>query len=67
MNNLGSKSRDAACVVESDGSLSNAALHEALIAGVDDLDLRSRTRAKLLSKGLPLAVLDSVLPVNTTS
>src|SRR5919108_1823713 len=53
---------DAACVIHPDGSKSNAALHEALTEGVDDRPFRLKTPAKMLAKGVPTGVLDSVLP-----
>lgn len=36
---------DGACVVDPDGSLSNARLHEEMTEGVDDSHIRARTRA----------------------
>ena len=52
------------CVPLADGSFCDAALHEAIMARVNDsdLNLKARTRAKLLATGVPVAVLDRVLP-----
>jgi hypothetical protein len=62
MGNNQPKRRDSACFVAVDGSLSNALLHEQMIKGVDDHDFRMQTRAELLAAGVPITVLDSVLP-----
>jgi hypothetical protein len=51
-----------ACVASDDGECSDAALHEALTAGVEDSDLRAQTRAKLLAAGVPAAALDRLFP-----
>jgi hypothetical protein len=54
--------RDSACVIDADGSISAAALHEALTEGVDDRQFRVKTRVKLLREGVPAADLDRLLP-----
>jgi hypothetical protein len=41
-----------------DGTYSNAAIHEEIMAGVDDLDIRASTRLKLLAAGIPVADLN---------
>ena len=48
------------CIRLPDESYSDAAIHEAIMAGVDDSDIRARTRAKLLAAGVPMADLDRV-------
>jgi hypothetical protein len=56
------KKSDSAATVDKNGNLSNSALHEQMTEGVDDHDFRMQTRAKLLAAGVPVAVLDRVLP-----
>jgi hypothetical protein len=56
------KETDSAATVDKNGNLSNSALHGQMTEGVDDHDFRMKTRAKLLAKGAPVAVLDRVLP-----
>ena len=51
-----------ACVEQQDGTYSDAAIHEEIMAGVDDSDIRARTRAELHAKGVPAAALNSVFP-----
>jgi hypothetical protein len=51
------------CVQQPDGSYSDAAIHEQIMDGVDTSDFEMETRAKLLAKGVPVSVLDLVLPV----
>jgi hypothetical protein len=56
-----SKSRtDSACVVNANGSMSNAGLHEQMVEGVDDRDFRVQTRAELHAAGVPAAALNSL-------
>ena len=57
-----SKKRDFAATIDKNGKLSNDVLHEQMTQGVDDYDLRMKSRAKLLAAGVPVAALDSVLP-----
>jgi hypothetical protein len=57
-----SRRSDSAYVIDSDGSISNAALHEQMTEGVDDRDLRAQDRAKLHAAGVPAAALNSVFP-----
>jgi hypothetical protein len=54
--------RDAACVLNADGTLSNVELHEQMTAGVDDSDFRLRTRLFLLAKGIPAKDLNGLFP-----
>ncbi|MGO9632999.1 MAG: hypothetical protein ACLPX1_03765 [Steroidobacteraceae bacterium] len=49
-------------MVNADGSVSNARLHEQMTEGVNDHDIRMRTRKRLEAMGIPAKVLDSVLP-----
>lgn len=56
------KKTDSAATIDKNGNVSNSRLHEQMTEGVDDHDFRMQTRAKLLAKGVPVAVLDSVLP-----
>jgi hypothetical protein len=56
------KRSDGACVVLTDGSRSNAELHEQLTDGVDDRDIRAATRAELLASGMPAAHLNPLFP-----
>lgn len=56
------KKTDSAAAVNKNGNLTNSALHEQMTEGVEDHDFRMQTRAKLLAKGVPVTVLDSVLP-----
>lgn len=56
------KKTDSAATIDKNGNVSNSHLHEQMTEGVDDHDFRMQTRAKLLAKGVPVAVLDSVLP-----
>jgi hypothetical protein len=51
-----------ACVQQPDGSYSDAAIHEEIMAGVDDSDIRARTRAKLHAVGVPAATLNGLFP-----
>jgi hypothetical protein len=51
-----------ACVRNADGTYSAAELHEAMTAGIDDSDIRARTRAQLLATGVPAADLNRVFP-----
>jgi hypothetical protein len=37
------------CVLQPEGSYSDAAIHEQIMAGVEDSDLRQRTRRKLIA------------------
>jgi hypothetical protein len=53
---------DGACVVDTDGSPSNAALHEQMTDGVDDSDIRARTRVELYAAGVPAAALNRLFP-----
>ena len=62
MNSEEAKRRDAACVQNPNGSLSNAVLHEQMTEGVDDSDIRAQTRLKLLAAGVPAADLNRVFP-----
>lgn len=55
-----SKPTDAACV-EVDGQRSNSALHEQLVANVNDYDLRLQTKNELLAAGVPAADLDRLI------
>jgi hypothetical protein len=57
------KRRDSASTIDANGVESNARLHEEMCEGVDDYDFRMKTREALLKKGVPLHVLDAVLPV----
>ena len=41
------------CVKLPDGTFSADALHEQLVAGVDDSDIRAKTRRLLIESGLP--------------
>jgi hypothetical protein len=50
-----------ACV-NADGSYATDALHEQMTAGVDDSDIRARTRAKLHVRGVPAAALNGLFP-----
>lgn len=56
------RSHDAACVLNADGTLSNAALHEQMTEGVPDEDFRAKTRLWLLTKGIPAENLDGLFP-----
>jgi hypothetical protein len=55
------------CVKLPDGSYSDAQIHEQILSGVDTSDFEMATRAKLLAQGVPISVLDSVLPVKPRS
>lgn len=50
------------CVRLADGTYSADALHEQMVEGVDDSDIRAVTREKLRAKGVPVAALNSVFP-----
>lgn len=50
------------CVLSADGTYSAVALHEALTEGVDDSDIRARTRAELHAAGVPAAALNRLFP-----
>jgi hypothetical protein len=52
---------DAAVVRLPDGQLTNARLHEQLTEGVNDHDLRMRTKQVLADAGVPLQVLERLL------
>jgi hypothetical protein len=51
-----------ACVINADGSYATDALHEQMTAGVDDSDIRARTRAKLRVRDVPAAALNGLFP-----
>src|SRR5438874_11753116 len=62
------KAKDSAAEIGEDGKLTNARLHEELVAGVDDHDFRMQTKKKLLAAGLPEEALERVLaPSKATS
>jgi hypothetical protein len=50
------------CVLTADGRLTAHRLHEQLVQGVDDSDIRSRTREKLLARGLLPEQVDRLFP-----
>lgn len=50
------------CVQQQDGSYSDAAIHDEIMAGVDDSDIRAKTRAALHAKGIPAAALNGLFP-----
>jgi hypothetical protein len=50
------------CVRQPDGSYSDAAIHEAIMAGVDDSEFRAQSRAKMHARGVPAAVLNRLYP-----
>jgi hypothetical protein len=50
------------CVQLPDGGFSDAAIHDAIMAGVDDSDIRARTRAKLHAGGVPAEALNRLFP-----
>ena len=50
-----------------DESYSDAVIHEAITARVDDSNIRARSRATLLAAGVPIAVLDKVVPGDSLS
>jgi hypothetical protein len=52
---------DAAVVRLPDGQLTNARLHEQLTEGVNDHDLRMRTKQVLLEAGVPMSALERLL------
>jgi hypothetical protein len=60
--NKTAKSGGAACVRNADGTYSADALHEQMTAGIDDADIRARTRAHLHAKGIPAAALNGLFP-----
>jgi len=51
------------CVRQPDGSYADTAIHGEIMSGVDDSDFCAKTRAKLLARGVPVSVLDRVLPI----
>jgi hypothetical protein len=55
------------CVEQPDGSFSDAAIHEQILNGVDTYDFEMATWAKLRAQGVPVSVLDSVLPLKSRS
>lgn len=50
------------CVQQKNGTYSDAAIHEEIMADVDDSDIRAKTRARLHAEGLPASALNSVFP-----
>lgn len=48
------------CVQNPDGTYSDAAIHEQIIANVDDSDFRAETRLKLLALGVPASAVNSL-------
>lgn len=50
------------CVRLADGTYSADALHEQMTEGVDDSDIRAKTRAHLHAKGIPAAALNGLFP-----
>lgn len=53
---------DAAVVMLADGKRTNARLHEQMTEGVDDREIRLRTKKILYDSGVPMSVLDKLLP-----
>lgn len=58
---MNNKGKDGIAHIGASGELTNARLHEELTEGVDDSDLRMRTRKTLLDAGVPIEALDRVL------
>jgi hypothetical protein len=56
------KTGGEACIQLADGTYSDAAIHEEIMAGVDDSDIRARTRAKLHAAGITAAALNGLFP-----
>lgn len=50
------------CVRNADGTYSDTAIHEQIMAGVDDSDFRAKTRLRLLAKGIPAENLNGLFP-----
>lgn len=59
---MAQKKTDAAATVRQDGSLTNGRLHEQMTQGVNDHDLRLRTKQRLAELGVPVEDLNRVLP-----
>ncbi len=57
-----SRRSDSVCVVDTYGSLCNAALHEQMTKGVNDDDIRARTRERLHAGGITAAALNRLFP-----
>jgi hypothetical protein len=62
MNEKRLKPSDSVFVLAADGSVSNARLHEQMTEGVDDRDIRAKTRAKFHAKGISAASLNGLFP-----
>jgi len=54
--------RGECCAYSGDGRVSDYPLQEQLVEGVDDSDIRARTRAWLLAKGVPAQSLNRLFP-----
>lgn len=48
------------CVRQPDGTYSDVAIHEEIMAGVDDSEFRARTRSHLRAKGIPSEALQAL-------
>lgn len=60
--NKRAKTGGEACVQLANGTYSDAVIHEEIMAGVDDSDIRARTRARLLESGIPPSSLNGAFP-----
>jgi hypothetical protein len=56
------KSGGETCIKLADGTYSDVAIHDEIMAGVDDSDIRARSRAKLHAAGVPAAALNRLFP-----
>jgi hypothetical protein len=62
MNENKTKCGGEVCVKNANGTYSADAIHEQMTAGVDDSDIRARTRDKLHARGIPAAALNGLFP-----
>jgi hypothetical protein len=60
MNEKKTKGGGEVCVRQPDGTYSDVAIHEEIMAGVDDSEFRAQSRAKLRALGVPPEVLQSL-------
>ena len=62
VNNKNPRRSGECCIRYPDGSVSDDALHEEMLAGVDVSDFEAESRAQLLANGVPADALNRLFP-----
>jgi hypothetical protein len=62
VNNKNPRRSGECCIRYLDGSVSDDALHEEMLAGVDVSDFEMQTKAQLIEAGVPKEVMDRLIP-----